>query len=245
VRDLTLSILRVTTVNITRNVCYHSRIIILAIIDLSEHQPLKWGRTGIQKGESSFGKASLSKHDRLCSARVANTRPRRAAPARIRGSQPRPSTGRPSSICTAHADSGSLAHSSESRVRVSEPSPACPRMPAPRQRTRAQHGPTVLRWLPRGDGASRSVEPEPYLLLRRAARATRATGAARGRFAEGPGVRGDFARWARRPAFGEARAQDGGASRCQLGQAPKLLLERLEGVPQWARGSVQTQALVS
>jgi hypothetical protein len=29
------------------------------------------------------------------------------------------------------------------------------------QRTRAQHGPTALRWLPRGDGASRSDEPEP------------------------------------------------------------------------------------
>ena len=28
-------------------------------------------------------------------------------------------------------------------------------------RRRAQHGPTALRWVPRGDGASRSVEPEP------------------------------------------------------------------------------------
>ena len=41
------------------------------------------------------------------------------------------------------------------------------------QRTRAKHGPTVLRWLPRGDGESRSVSRgEPCLLLGRAARAT-------------------------------------------------------------------------
>ena len=33
------------------------------------------------------------------------------------------------------------------------------------QRTRAQHGPTALRWWPRRDGASRSVEVEPCLLL--------------------------------------------------------------------------------
>ena len=39
------------------------------------------------------------------------------------------------------------------------------------QRTRAQHGPTVLLWFPRGDGAWKSVEPGPYLLLGRAARA--------------------------------------------------------------------------
>ena len=63
------------------------------------------------------------------------------------------------------------------------------------QRTRAQHGPTALRWLPRGGRASTSVEAEPCLLLRRAAGAARPTGAARGRFAEGPGrtaTRGAF-----------------------------------------------------
>jgi hypothetical protein len=67
------------------------------------------------------------------------------------------------------------------------------------QRTRAQHGPTVRRWLPRGDGASRPVdsEAEPCLLLGslrlRAAGAARATAAGppplalvrRGRFAGG------------------------------------------------------------
>jgi hypothetical protein len=42
----------------------------------------------------------------------------------------------------------------------------------------------------------------------------------------GPGrIRGGFARWARRPAGGEARAQDGGASRCQFGPAPTWRLD--------------------
>jgi hypothetical protein len=97
------------------------------------------------------------------------------------------------------------------------------------QRTRAQHGPTVIRRMPRGGWASRSVEAEPSLLLGRAARAARATGAARGRFVEGPGRdSGGLSRWARRPAGGEAGAQDGGASRCQFGQAPTWRLEEWE-----------------
>ena len=35
-------------------------------------------------------------------------------------------------------------------------------------------------------------------------------------------IRGRFAHWAWRPAAGEAGAQDGGASRCQFGQAPTV-----------------------
>ena len=97
-------------------------------------------------------------------------------------------------------------------------------------RTRAVHGPTARRWLPRGGRASRSVEAEPSLLLERAAGAARATGAARGRFAEGPGrIRGGFARWARRPAGGEAGAQDGGALRCRFWAAPPWRLEAVGG----------------
>jgi len=53
------------------------------------------------------------------------------------------------------------------------------------QRTRAQHGPTALRWWPRREGASRPVEVEPCLLLGRAARAGGATGAACRRLAGG------------------------------------------------------------
>ncbi len=94
------------------------------------------------------------------------------------------------------------------------------------QRTRAQHGPTALRWWPRRDGASMSVEAEPCLLLGGAARAgcQCATGPACGSLAEGWGcrIRGRFARWAWRPAGGVAGAQDGGASRCQFGQAPTV-----------------------
>ncbi len=54
-------------------------------------------------------------------------------------------------------------------------------------RTRAQHGPTALRWWPRGDGASRSAEVEACWLLGRAARAGGATGPACGRLAGGGG----------------------------------------------------------
>jgi hypothetical protein len=53
------------------------------------------------------------------------------------------------------------------------------------RRTRAQPGPTSLRWWPREDGASRSAEVEPCLLLGRAARAGGATGAACRRLAGG------------------------------------------------------------
>jgi hypothetical protein len=98
------------------------------------------------------------------------------------------------------------------------------------QRTRAQHGPTALRWWPRSGRASRSVEAEP---------SSRAAGegcrgcpchwCGRGaRPLEGPGrIRGDFSRWARRPAGGEAGAQDGGASRCRFVQAPTWRLGRV------------------
>ena len=67
-------------------------------------------------------------------------------------------------------------------------------------RTRAVHGPTALRWWPRGGGASRSVEAEPSLLLGWAAGAARATGAARGRRVGGSSLAGHGARQAARRA---------------------------------------------
>ena len=88
------------------------------------------------------------------------------------------------------------------------------------QRTRAQHGPTVLLWVPRGDGASKSVEPGPYLLLGRAAGADPWHWCGGARPLWGPGFGGRFSRWAWRSAGGQAGAQDGGASRCRFGQAP-------------------------
>jgi hypothetical protein len=105
------------------------------------------------------------------------------------------------------------------------------------QRTRAKHGPTqpkgptVIRRMPRGDGAPKSDEPEPSLLLGMAAGATPVPMAPVGASAElvplRPGRRaaalhsdripGDFAGWAwRRGARARRwRAQDGGASRWQ------------------------------
>jgi hypothetical protein len=92
------------------------------------------------------------------------------------------------------------------------------------QRTRAQHGPTAFRWWPRREMGHR-CPPRWNLaccwgglpglavpLVRRAA-------AWRGGSCR---IRGRFARWAWRPAGGEAGAQDGGASRCQFGQAPTV-----------------------
>ena len=96
-------------------------------------------------------------------------------------------------------------------------------------RTRALHGPTALRWWPRRDGASGSAEP--CLLLE----GTGCPGwrchwcAAWRRGGGGCRIRGRFARWAWRPSGGEAGAQDGGASRCQLGQAPTWRLGRVGG----------------
>jgi hypothetical protein len=85
-------------------------------------------------------------------------------------------------------------------------------------RTRAQHGPTALRWWPRRDGSSRrdlaccwgGLPGLPVPLVRRAAALRR-------------GLAG------LRPTCGEAGAQDGGASRCRFGQAPPWRLGRVGG----------------
>jgi hypothetical protein len=75
------------------------------------------------------------------------------------------------------------------------------------QRTRAQHGPTVLRRLPRGDGASRSVSRGGTLLAAgEGRRGCPCNWCRRAAALPGPGrIRGGFGRWAWRPAGGEAR----------------------------------------
>jgi hypothetical protein len=75
------------------------------------------------------------------------------------------------------------------------------------QRRRLQHGPTVLRRLPRGDGASRSVSRGGTLLAAgEGRRGCPCNWCRRAAALPGPGrIRGGFGRWAWRPAGGEAR----------------------------------------
>ncbi len=89
------------------------------------------------------------------------------------------------------------------------------------QRTRAQHGPTALRWWPRRDGAM-SAEVEPWPVAGEGCPGWRCHWC--GVPPLGGGVPAGFggALLAGHGARQEAGAQDGGASRCQFGQAPTV-----------------------
>ncbi len=84
------------------------------------------------------------------------------------------------------------------------------------QRTRAQHGPTVLRRLPRGDGASRSVSRGgAFLVAAEGCPGCPCSWCRRAAALPGPGrIRGGFAQLVMALRHAPRRAQDCGASRC-------------------------------